>query len=150
MTPQLNNTYSLLQIHSYWARLESIIGKDITAARGVWESMLKNRLTVCCFHLQTCNIVIVFHSMIMMFLGTSYLYSGSMLEAWQSYISMETEMGHINEARSLYKRCYTKRFSGTGSEVNLLLCYVALFVIFIMWVFSSLLYLTSLIIRDPI
>ncbi|XP_071729799.1 uncharacterized protein [Rutidosis leptorrhynchoides] len=84
LTSQLNNTYSLLQIHSYWARLENIIGNDITAARGVWESMLKN--------------------------------SGSMLEAWQSYISMETELGHINEARSLYKRCYTKRFSGTGSE----------------------------------
>lgn len=84
LSPQLKNTYSLLQIHSYWARLESNIGKDITAARGVWESLLKN--------------------------------SGSMLEAWQGYISMETEMGHINEARSLYKRCYTKRFSGTGSE----------------------------------
>ncbi|KAI7743467.1 hypothetical protein M8C21_011318 [Ambrosia artemisiifolia] len=41
---------------------------------------------------------------------------GSMLEAWQGYISMETEMGHINEARSLYKRCYSKRFAGTGSE----------------------------------
>lgn len=50
-----------------------------------------------------------------------YFYSGSMLEAWQSYISMETETGHINEARSLYKRCYTKRFSGTGSEVYFLL-----------------------------
>lgn len=84
LSPQLKNTYSLLQIHSYWARLESSIGKDITAARGVWESLLKN--------------------------------SGSMLEAWLGYISMETEMGHINEARSLYKRCYSKRFSGTGSE----------------------------------
>ncbi|KVF74582.1 RNA-processing protein, HAT helix, partial [Cynara cardunculus var. scolymus] len=84
LSPQLKNTYSLLQIHRYWARLESSIGNDITAARGVWESLLKN--------------------------------SGSMLEAWQGYISMETEMGHINEARSLYKRCYSKRFSGTGSE----------------------------------
>ncbi|KAG9457040.1 hypothetical protein H6P81_001548 [Aristolochia fimbriata] len=42
--------------------------------------------------------------------------SGSMLEAWQSYIAMEIEAGHINEARSLYKRCYSKRFPGTGSE----------------------------------
>ncbi|KAJ0937713.1 putative RNA recognition motif domain, tetratricopeptide-like helical domain superfamily [Helianthus annuus] len=84
LSPQLKNTSSLLQIHSYWARLESHIGKDIAAARGVWESLLKN--------------------------------SGSMLEAWQGYISMETEMGHINEARSLYKRCYSKRFAGTGSE----------------------------------
>ncbi|KAH9684447.1 EMBRYO DEFECTIVE 140 [Citrus sinensis] len=42
--------------------------------------------------------------------------SGAMLEAWQSYISMEIELDHINEARSIYKRCYSKRFTGTGSE----------------------------------
>ncbi|GMI81903.1 EMBRYO DEFECTIVE 140 [Hibiscus trionum] len=41
---------------------------------------------------------------------------GSMLEAWQSYIAMEIELDHINEARAIYKRCYSKRFSGTGSE----------------------------------
>lgn len=40
-----------------------------------------------------------------------------MLEAWRGYLAMEIEAGHINEARSLYKRCYTKKFSGTGSEV---------------------------------
>lgn len=44
--------------------------------------------------------------------------SGSMLEAWQTYIAWEIEMGKINEARSLYKRCYSKRFPGTGSEVD--------------------------------
>ncbi|KAL0422191.1 UNVERIFIED_CONTAM: Squamous cell carcinoma antigen recognized by T-cells 3 [Sesamum latifolium] len=60
------------------------LGKDLVAARGVWESLLK--------------------------------ISGSMLEAWQGYIAWEIEMGHINEARSLYKRCYSKRFPGTGSE----------------------------------
>ncbi|KAJ4950595.1 hypothetical protein NE237_027427 [Protea cynaroides] len=42
--------------------------------------------------------------------------SGSMIEAWQGYIGMEIEMDHINEARSIYKRCYSKRFNGTGSE----------------------------------
>ncbi|KAM1226005.1 hypothetical protein PS2_044188 [Malus domestica] len=41
---------------------------------------------------------------------------GSMLEAWQGYIAMETELGHVNEARALYRRCYSKRFLGTGSE----------------------------------
>ncbi|XVF26447.1 hypothetical protein REPUB_Repub14bG0017600 [Reevesia pubescens] len=41
---------------------------------------------------------------------------GSMLEAWQGYIAMEIELGHINEARVIYKKCYSKRFSGTGSE----------------------------------
>lgn len=46
------------------------------------------------------------------------LYSGSMLEAWTGYIAMELELGHINEARSIYKRCYSKRFFGTGSEVH--------------------------------
>eukprot|EP00262_Sarcandra_glabra_P003226 TRINITY_DN13814_c0_g1_i1.p1 TRINITY_DN13814_c0_g1~~TRINITY_DN13814_c0_g1_i1.p1 ORF type:complete len:360 (-),score=87.45 TRINITY_DN13814_c0_g1_i1:232-1311(-) len=39
-----------------------------------------------------------------------------MLEVWRGYIAMEIENGHLNEARSIYKRCYTKRFSGTGSE----------------------------------
>ncbi|XP_020589092.1 squamous cell carcinoma antigen recognized by T-cells 3 isoform X2 [Phalaenopsis equestris] len=42
--------------------------------------------------------------------------SGSLLEAWQGYIAMEVRMGHINEARSIYKRCYSKRLQGTGSE----------------------------------
>ncbi|PIA47022.1 hypothetical protein AQUCO_01400024v1 [Aquilegia coerulea] len=42
--------------------------------------------------------------------------SGSMLEAWKQYIAMEIEMGHIDEARRIYKRCYSKRFTGTGSE----------------------------------
>ncbi|CAL1353115.1 unnamed protein product [Linum trigynum] len=84
LSPQLKNTDSLLRLHAYWARLEVNLGKDLVAARGVWESLLK-----------TC---------------------GSMLEAWQGYITMETELGHIGEARSIYKRCYGKRLAGTGSE----------------------------------
>lgn len=40
-----------------------------------------------------------------------------MFEAWQGYITMEIGAGHLNNARSLYKRCYSKRLSGTGSEV---------------------------------
>ncbi|CAK9177693.1 unnamed protein product [Ilex paraguariensis] len=84
LSPHLKNSDSLLQMYRYWARLESNLGKDLVAARGVWESLLK----IC----------------------------GSMLEAWQGYIAMEIEMGNINEARSLYKRCYSKRFPGTGSE----------------------------------
>ncbi|GFP80445.1 squamous cell carcinoma antigen recognized by t-cells 3 [Phtheirospermum japonicum] len=71
----------------YWARLESKLGKDLIAARGVWESLLKMLKN-----------------------------SGSMLEAWLGYIAWEIEMGHINEARSLYKRSYSKKFPGTGSE----------------------------------
>ncbi|KAL3643800.1 hypothetical protein CASFOL_014615 [Castilleja foliolosa] len=84
LSPHLNNTDSLLRMYSYWARLESKLGKDLIAARGVWESLLKN--------------------------------SGSMLEAWIGYIAWEIEMGHITEARSLYKRSYSKKFLGTGSE----------------------------------
>ncbi|KAG8364024.1 hypothetical protein BUALT_Bualt19G0083200 [Buddleja alternifolia] len=84
LSPHLKNTENLVRMHSYWARLEFKLGKDMIAARGVWESLLK--------------------------------ISGSMLEAWQGYISMEIEMGQINEARSLYKRCYSKRFPGIGSE----------------------------------
>ncbi|MCD7458196.1 hypothetical protein HAX54_037515 [Datura stramonium] len=84
LSPHLKNTESLLRMYRYWARLESTLGKDLVAARGVWESLLK--------------------------------ISGSVLETWQGYIAMETEMGNINEARSLFKRCYSKRFPGTGSE----------------------------------
>jgi hypothetical protein len=84
LSPYMKNTNGLLHIHAYWAHLETKLGNDITAARGVWENFLK-----------TC---------------------GSMLEAWTGYIAMEVELGHINEARSIYKRCYSKRFSGTGSE----------------------------------
>ncbi|XP_054777916.1 uncharacterized protein LOC129285944 isoform X2 [Prosopis cineraria] len=84
LSPQLKNTEGLVRLHAYWAHLEAKLGKDITAARGVWENLVK----IC----------------------------GSMLEAWKGYITMEIEHGHINEARSIYKRCYSKRFSGTGSE----------------------------------
>ncbi|KAK3120856.1 hypothetical protein QOZ80_8BG0642710 [Eleusine coracana subsp. coracana] len=42
--------------------------------------------------------------------------SGSVLKIWQHYISMEIEMGNIHEARSLYKRCYSRRFADSGSE----------------------------------
>ncbi|KAJ6394975.1 hypothetical protein OIU77_024064 [Salix suchowensis] len=84
LSPHLKNTDGLLRLYAYWARLEMNLGKDLVAARGVWESLLK--------------------------------ISGSTLEAWQGFIAMETESGHIREARSIYKRCYSKRFAGTGSE----------------------------------
>ncbi|KAG6477295.1 hypothetical protein ZIOFF_066548 [Zingiber officinale] len=84
LSPDCLSTDELLCLHSYWARLEVSLGKDIGAACGVWENLLKKR--------------------------------GTMLEVWQSYITMELELGQINEARSIYRRCYTKRFSGTGSE----------------------------------
>ncbi|XP_021863531.1 uncharacterized protein [Spinacia oleracea] len=42
--------------------------------------------------------------------------SGTMLEAWQGYIGMEVDKGNLNEARSLFRRCYTKRFPGSGSQ----------------------------------
>ncbi|EPS71935.1 hypothetical protein M569_02822, partial [Genlisea aurea] len=84
LAPHLKNSESFLHLQSYWSRLEIKLGKDLTAARGVWESLLK--------------------------------ISGSILEAWQGYIAMEIETGNIDEARSLYKRCYSKRFPGTGSE----------------------------------
>ncbi|KAG0496511.1 hypothetical protein HPP92_001202 [Vanilla planifolia] len=84
LSPQVISIDDILRLHAYWARLEATIGKDIVAARGVWENLIKK--------------------------------SGSLLEVWQGYIAMEIRMGHINEARSIYKRCYSKRFQGTGSE----------------------------------
>ncbi|GMH23840.1 hypothetical protein Nepgr_025683 [Nepenthes gracilis] len=84
LSTNLKGTDDLLRLHVYWARLAISLGKDIVAARSVWDSFLK--------------------------------ISGSMLEAWKSYIAMEIENGNINEARSIYRRCYTKRFAGSGSE----------------------------------
>ncbi|KAL9246096.1 hypothetical protein vseg_019674 [Gypsophila vaccaria] len=42
--------------------------------------------------------------------------SATMLEAWQGYINMEIEKGNLHEARSIYRRCYGKKFPGSGSE----------------------------------
>ncbi|KAF3340792.1 squamous cell carcinoma antigen recognized by T-cells 3 [Carex littledalei] len=74
----------LLSLHKYWAKLEINLGKDIIAARGVWDNLIKK--------------------------------SGSTLESYEGYIAMEVAMGNLNEARAIYKRCYAKRFAGTGSE----------------------------------
>ncbi|KAF3602082.1 hypothetical protein F2Q69_00033914, partial [Brassica cretica] len=84
LTPQMQNTDSLVRLHAYWANLELNIGKDLAGARGVWDSFLKK--------------------------------SGGMLAAWQAYIDMEVRLGHVKEARSIYRRCYTRKFDGTGSE----------------------------------
>lgn len=84
LTPQMQNTDSLVCLHAYWANLELNIGKDLAGARGVWDSFLKK--------------------------------SGGMLAAWQAYIDMEVRLGHVKEARSIYRRCYTRKFDGTGSE----------------------------------
>lgn len=46
------------------------------------------------------------------------LFTYLVVEAWQGYIKKEIGFGHINEARSIYKRWYTMRLSGAGSEVN--------------------------------
>lgn len=41
LSPQMKNTEGLLRLHAYWAHLEIKLGKDITGARGIWESFLK-------------------------------------------------------------------------------------------------------------
>ncbi|PWZ18804.1 Squamous cell carcinoma antigen recognized by T-cells 3 [Zea mays] len=78
------STKELLRLYAYWAKLELSLGKDLSAARGVWENAIKK--------------------------------SGSVFEVWEQYILMEIKMDHVHEARSLYKRCYSKRFAGSGSE----------------------------------
>lgn len=62
---------------------------------------------------------IVINRVIKLYFSLLLFSSGSMIEAWQAYIAWEVETGNINEGRSLYKRCYSKRFPGTGSEVRL-------------------------------
>lgn len=41
LSPHLKNTEDLLHLYVYWARLEAKLGKDVTAAQGVWENCLK-------------------------------------------------------------------------------------------------------------
>ena len=118
-----------MQLHNYWARLEQNLGKDLNAACGVWESLLK----IWFDHIFSLP-YLEDRTLLFDFSVTSFqvccqlaacFCSGSMLEAWKGYIAMEIELGRINEARSIYKRCYTKRFPGTGSEVwliSFLLC----------------------------
>lgn len=43
LSPQLKNSDGLLRLHAYWSHLELNLGKDLVAARGVWESLLKIR-----------------------------------------------------------------------------------------------------------
>lgn len=121
LSPHLKNTDGLLRLYAYWARLEMNLGKDLVAARGVWESLLKIRQTIYSIHLVLPKL---FYLVLVCFIFSNFdvmhlnsFSSGSTLEAWQGFIAMETESGHIREARSIYKRCYSKRFAGTGSEV---------------------------------
>uniref|UniRef100_A0A6N2KJS8 LSM-interacting domain-containing protein n=1 Tax=Salix viminalis TaxID=40686 RepID=A0A6N2KJS8_SALVM len=120
LSPHLKNTDGLLRLYAYWARLEMNLGKDLVAARGVWESLLKIRQTIYSIYLVLPKL---FHLVLFCFIFSNFdvmhlnsFSSGSTLEAWQGFIAMETESGHIREARSIYKRCYSKRFAGTGSE----------------------------------
>lgn len=43
--------------------------------------------------------------------------SGWMLEVWKGYIAMEIHLGNLAEARTIYKRCYSRRLEGNGTEV---------------------------------
>lgn len=42
LSPQLG-TKELLRLYAYWAKLERSLGKDLSAARGVWENAIKKR-----------------------------------------------------------------------------------------------------------
>lgn len=119
LTPHLKNTDSLLRLHAYWAHLELNLGKNLVAAREVWEALIKNWFVYfICEARPTKQFAYFFFKFLYDMYGL--LFSGSMLEAWLRYISMEKELGNIKEARSLYKRCYSKRFPETGSVVHLL------------------------------
>eukprot|EP00850_Spirogloea_muscicola_P017562 SM000152S01550 [mRNA] locus=s152:171737:176447:- [translate_table: standard] len=73
-----------LPVIGYWAHVELDLAKDLAAARGVWEELVKTR--------------------------------GWMTEAWQQYIAMEERLGNLKDVRSLYKRCYSRRLEGSGTE----------------------------------
>lgn len=46
-SPEIITTDDLLHLYAYWSRLEVTLGGDITAARGVWESLIKKRFAPC-------------------------------------------------------------------------------------------------------
>ncbi|KAJ7294310.1 hypothetical protein O6H91_Y267000 [Diphasiastrum complanatum] len=80
-----------LQLYRYWARLAVHLGNDVMAARGVWENLIKSRW------------ILSAH--------------GWMTEVWKGYISMELELRNIKEARSIYRRCYSRKFEANGAEL---------------------------------
>eukprot|EP00252_Welwitschia_mirabilis_P019730 TRINITY_DN4649_c0_g1_i2.p1 TRINITY_DN4649_c0_g1~~TRINITY_DN4649_c0_g1_i2.p1 ORF type:complete len:822 (+),score=189.82 TRINITY_DN4649_c0_g1_i2:143-2608(+) len=41
---------------------------------------------------------------------------GMHIEVWKGYIDMEVSLGNISEARAVYKRCYSKKLYGNGSQ----------------------------------
>lgn len=49
--------------------------------------------------------------------GKVSLRSVDLLAAWENFIALETELNHINIARSIYKRYHSKRFPESSSEV---------------------------------
>ncbi|CAM8941471.1 unnamed protein product [Rhodiola kirilowii] len=49
LSPHLKNTDDLLRLHSYWAKLELTLWKDLDAARTVWESLIKTSGSIRCY-----------------------------------------------------------------------------------------------------
>lgn len=43
--------------------------------------------------------------------------SGWMVEVWKGYIMMELTLGNLTEVRTIYKRGYSRRIEGNGTEV---------------------------------
>ena len=103
-----------LHLYDYWARLEMELGNDLKAARDVWESLLKKRFSLAYQFLYPCVMLPFIYPYIIFITGFC---SGTIFEFWKGYLDMEIRLGKTNEARSIYKRCYSKKLSGNGSEV---------------------------------
>jgi hypothetical protein len=43
--------------------------------------------------------------------------AGRYIEGWQRYIAMEWRLGNVGEARTLFKRCYSRRMEDGGQDV---------------------------------
>ncbi|KAF9690327.1 hypothetical protein SADUNF_Sadunf01G0184000 [Salix dunnii] len=69
LSPHLKNTDGLLRLYAYWARLEMNLGKDLVAARGVWESLLKIRQTIYSIHLVLLKL---FHLVLVCFISSNF------------------------------------------------------------------------------
>ncbi|KAF9623145.1 hypothetical protein IFM89_037726 [Coptis chinensis] len=109
LSPHLKNTDGLLLLHEYWARLELSFGKIWLEFVEYGKACLRPGLVSQRNMLPQLSVFVFKHPF-------NQVKGGSMFEAWKQYIKMEIETGHVTEARGIYKRCYSKKFTGTGSE----------------------------------
>ena len=82
-----------LKLPAYWARTEAKVFKDIAVARQIFEEFCTKK---------------------------GY---ASMANVWECYVDLERELGNVNAARALFKRCFSRRLTlANGQEAGEHMC----------------------------